>query len=130
MNLHTIYNSKVLGEVYLVPVYEYDDKEMENNKIAFKKTKTNIEKYISFFSAISGRKDSTDDNYKYERVALIIVDFSPNIPIVYTNTSQLKQDELVSKNFNLELENISIKNFTKDILNIYNQRFDINNFRD
>lgn len=38
-------------------------------------------------------------------------------------TEQLREDGLVSDEFELELEDISFKNFLKDIINIYADRF-------
>ena len=76
MNLHTIYNNIVLGDVYLIPVFEYDESYAKNNKVVFSTRKTNLEKYISFFSSISGRKNIGDDGYKYERCALEGISFT------------------------------------------------------
>lgn len=126
MNLHLIYNDMVLGDVYLIPVYEYDQSAAKNNRVKFSTHKTNLEKYISFFTSISGRLDSTTDEFKYERCALIIADFSKEIPVLYSTTKQLKDANLISKDFDLELANIAYPNMIDDLLNIYSQRFDIN----
>ena len=123
MNLHSIYGKAVLGEVYMIPVYEYDDAVMKKNKIEFKTKRTNIEKYISFFTALNNRKDVKKDEFKYERVALLIIDFSKKNPIIYTKTSELKASGLVKSNFNLELEDVSITNFSKDLIDVYDSRF-------
>ena len=125
MNLHLIYNDMVLGEVYLIPVYEYEQSAAKDNKVKFSVHKTNLEKYISFFTSISGRKDSTADEFKYERCALIIADFSKEVPVLYSTTKQLKDDNLISEDFNLELADISYLNMIDDLLNIYSQRFEI-----
>ena len=49
VNLHKVYPQMVLGEVYMIPVFEYDDESMKQNRIKFKTKHTNIEKYVSFF---------------------------------------------------------------------------------
>lgn len=126
MNLHLIYNDMVLGDVYLIPVYEYEQSAAKNNRVKFSTHKTNLEKYISFFTSISGRQDSTTDEFKYERCALIIADFSKEIPVLYSTTKQLKDANLISENFDLELADIAYPNMIDDLLNIYSQRFDIN----
>lgn len=123
MNLHSVYKNAVLGEVYMIPVYEYDDAVMKQNRIEFKAKRTNIEKYISFFTALNNRRDVEKDEFKYERVALLIIDFSKENPIIYTNTSELKAAGLVNSDFNLELENVSINNFSRDLIDIYDYRF-------
>lgn len=127
MNLHLIYNDIVLGDAYLIPVYEYEQSAAKKNKIKFSNHRTNLEKYISFFSSISGRKDSNKEEYKYERCALIIADFSQDVPVLYSTTKQLKDANLISQDFDLELADISYPNMIDDLLDTYSKRFDINN---
>lgn len=127
MNLHLIYEQMVLGEVYLIPVYEYEQESAKKNIVKFSNHKTNLEKYISFFSSISGRKEVDKDEFKYERCALIIADFSKKEPILYSTTEELKQAHLISKDFDLELERISFTSMVPDLLKTYSERFDISN---
>lgn len=123
LNLHHVYPRMVLGEVYVIPVYEYNDDDMKKNKVSFKKKKTDLEKYIKFFHYLSGRMSMDDDNHKYERCALVIVDFNGEKAKVYNTTDELKKDRLVKKNFNIELSDISSKYFVGDLLAIYERRF-------
>ena len=123
LNLHMVHPDLVVGEVYLIPVYEYDQSTMDDKKITFVNRHTNLEKYISFFSAISGRDDPSSDQYKYERCALLIVDFRPDEPKLYHNTQELKNDGLVSESFDIEYADISYDAFISDILTIYDERF-------
>ena len=58
-NLHMRYPDIVLGEVYLIPVYEYDDAMAKENIVEFSTRHSDIENYISFFSSISGRTFKT-----------------------------------------------------------------------
>ncbi len=108
LNLHLQYPNMVLGELYIIPTHA-DRKQ------------TNLEKYISFFSFINNRKNTSDDEHKYEKVALVIVDFKHKI--FYKNTQMLKAAGLVSPNFNLELSDLSPHTFAQDLVNIYEQRF-------
>jgi hypothetical protein len=126
LNLHNLNPNLCLGEVYMIPVREYDDAAMVNNEVKFKKNITNIAKYISFFDFINGRQDPTKDHHMYERCALLIVDFSTKTPKLYHTTEELKKDNLVPQDFPIELGKISINNFVDDLLKIYNKRF--NNF--
>jgi len=127
LNLHIMYPDMVIGEVYLIPVYEYDDIEMSNNKIAFKNRATNIEKYINFFSAISNRINSEDEHYKYEGCLLLIVDFSKEEPKIYLSTEDLKNDGLVRSTFSGDMAKLNHHNFAASILKKYGERFDIKN---
>ena len=69
LNLHMRYPNIVLGEVYLIPVHEYDDEMVKERQVGFKVKQTNVEKYISFFDSINNRKTG-GANYAYERCAL------------------------------------------------------------
>lgn len=123
-NLHMVYPDLVLGEVYLVPLHEYDDQAVKEKRIAFKKKPINLKKYISFFSAINGRSDHDErDLYKYEKVALLIVDFQAKpYPRLIESTEELIDRGLVPPSFPLELRDISFSTFTDGILDIYQQR--------
>ncbi|MEG2243800.1 MAG: hypothetical protein RSC87_10040, partial [Muribaculaceae bacterium] len=127
LNLHMTYHDMVLGEVYLIPVYEYDEATMNDRKITFKSHKTNIAKYISFFSAINNRANVEDDLYKYERCTLLIVDFRYEQPKLYSDTAALIADGLLPKGFPLEMANLSFGSFASDILSAYSKRFEIKN---
>lgn len=122
-NLHKIYPHMVLGEAYLIPVYEYADDAQKENRVEFKTRHVNIEKYISFFSALNMRKTSKDDINKYEKAALIIVDFSRSTPKVYNWTSELIADNLVPAGFPLELHDLSFETFIPSLLQKYAERF-------
>lgn len=127
-NLHMRYPEMVLGEVYLIPVHEYDDELVKRNQVGFKVRQTNVEKYISFFDSINGRRVDGDD-YAYERCALLVVDFSRPCPHLFSNSYELKEAGVVSKQFGIEYESLNFQNFADDILQIYAERFNINNLR-
>lgn len=130
LNLHMKYPKMVLGEVYLIPLYEYDEKAMENNeagkRIKFKEKPVQIEEYLSFFHGINNRTNDADSLYKYERCALLIVDFRPENPVLYT-TEKLVEEGFLNEKFAQELSALSFDNFAKDILAAYKNRFDLEN---
>lgn len=126
MNLHMKYPDVVLGEVYLIPVHEYDDSLSNNKKVGFKAKSTNLEKYISFFNSINNRQLGGPD-YSYERVALLIVDFNRSTPHIFKNSAELKSAGYISENFPIEYASLNFHNFAKDLLSIYNTRYNINN---
>lgn len=129
MNLHTRYPQMVLGEVFLVPVFEYDDELVKEYRVGFKRSMTNIEKYISFFYSINQR-DSAEEFYKYERCALLVVDFRTEWPILYRNSQQLKEAGIISKDFSMEYAALGFDTFAEDILRIYADRYVIGNILD
>lgn len=125
-NLHMRYPNMVLGEVYLIPVHEYDDDLVKHNIVGFKNKQTNIEKYISFFNSINNR-NANGDNHAYERCALLIVDFNQSQPYLFKNSEELKQAGYISKNFEIEYASLNFHNFATDILQIYSNRYNLNN---
>ncbi len=122
LNLHLNHPKQCMGEVYLIPTHEYDDKAMLQNKVEFKSV-SNIEEYIRMFQAINNRHSIKGNEYKYERVCLLIVDFRKKSPKLYSSIKELKMDGLVSKNTKVNLKNLTISGFTKDMLDIYTKRF-------
>lgn len=122
LNLHLNYPRQCLGEVYLIPTHEYDDRAMLNNQIVYKKI-SKIEDYIRMFQAINNRRDTDKDGYKYERVCLMIVDFRQKNPKLYETTDDLINDGLISKDSDVSLENLTSKSLAGDLLSIYRDRF-------
>lgn len=122
LNLHLICPKQCLGEVYMIPTHEYDDQAMKENRIKFKNA-SKIEKYIRMFQIINKRTSSEGNEYKYERVCLLIVNFSKIRPKLYLNMNELIKDGLVNENTDVNLENLTIENFATDLLTIYKERF-------
>ncbi len=129
LNLHMRYPNMVLGEVYLIPVYEYDDTEAAKHRVAFKKKHVNVEKYITFFDAINNRQ-KVEETYKYERCTLLVVDFRLDKPKLYRNSDELKKDGIISKSFPIEYALLSFDSFTEEIVDIYAGRYPITNIQD
>lgn len=129
LNLHMRYPRMVLGEVYLIPVFEYDEELAKHNKVGFKSSMTDVKKYISFFDSINNRVNE-NDAYKYERCALLIVDFRPEFPILYRNSQQLKAANIISQSFNIEYATLAFDTFAEDIIDVYAERYAIGNIQD
>ena len=124
-NLHKRYPNAVLGEVYLIPLYEYDDKLVKTKQVGFKAKQTDVEKYISFFDAINNRRQD-GECYTYERCALLVVDFSKNQPYLFRDRAELKDAGIISRDFGIEYATLNFQDFTGDILRIYDDRFGLN----
>jgi len=126
MNLHFRHPRLVVGEVYMLIVREYDDQAMKQNRVDFKNKYTNVEKFISIFNGISHREcnECTDPHsfYKYEATALLLVDFSQSPVKLYTTIEELKEDGIVSENFNEDYSLISPLGFTDRIIRSYKHR--------
>ena len=128
LNLHLRCPKMVLGEFYMISVNEICSNS-SNNKTVLYKNLTNvskhIEKYLLSFGAVNGRKNYTSDHYKYERVCLLIVDFSQKVPKIYNTDAELKADNLLPLNSVASIENLSFTTFVTDLLNVYSTRFGI-----
>ena len=124
MNLRLRHPYLVMGEVYLLAVKEYDEQAMKENRIAFKNRFTNVEKFISIFDGISNRMDHENlyESYKYEKSALILVDFSQNPVKIYTSLDELKADGIVSSDFNEDYDILAPQNFASGIVEKYLDR--------
>lgn len=130
LNLHMRYPKMVLGEVYLIPVHEYDDDLVKKNQVGFKAYHTDLAKYISFFASINNRKfesGRSKEDYAYERCALLIVDFNREQPFLFSSSEELKQAGLLNTDFDIEYANLNFQNFVEDIINIYSFRYNIEN---
>ena len=128
-NLHQRLKKMVLGEVFLLPIREFDDSFSDNKIVKYRelgpRVESQLSKYINYFNLINGRRNINDDHHKYERVCLMLVDFSLKIPKLYQSSLELKEDGIVSDNFNFSLENLNYDNFFFDIINTYNSRFNL-----
>ena len=122
LNLRLRLPRLVMGEVYLLPVVEYDDEAMKNNRVAFKRSNTNLGKFIRTFYGISGRSaNETDALYKYERTALILVDFRRTPPKLF-----MSPDDLLRAGLNTEMvkkyASLSPEGFASDITKVHAER--------
>jgi hypothetical protein len=131
LNLHLRCPQMVLGEFYMIAVNEYDSNHANNRQVIYRRIsniRTHIQKYLLSFSAVNGRNNIASHQYKYERVCLLIVDFSRDIPKVYNTNEELRADGLLSDDSVASIENMSFPNFISDLLQIYTDRFGTGRF--
>lgn len=122
-NLHVRCPKMVLGEVYMIPVKEYDAAVMDDNIVQFIDRVGAVEKYIKSFQAINGRLDCAREDYKYERVCLLLVDFEQTPAKIYNTNQDLINDGLLDENSTASIDELSWGTFTDSILWSYNNRF-------
>lgn len=122
-NLHVRCPKMVLGEVYMIPVKEYNASIMDNNEISFIDNIGAVEKYIKSFQAINGRRDYSREDYKYERVCLLLVDFSQSPVKIYNSNDDLISDGLIRRESDASITELSWDSFIQSILEIYSRRF-------
>lgn len=126
LNLHLRCPEMVLGELYMIPVFEYDDYLAKNHQVGFKDNRNiskHLEKYIYSFSAVNNRTTTIGEEYKYERVCLLIVDFNRPVPKIYNTNNELISDNLLPANTTASIDEMNFSHFAPDLLQIYNQRF-------
>ncbi|MCU0426394.1 MAG: hypothetical protein MUF71_12290 [Candidatus Kapabacteria bacterium] len=113
----------------MIPVYEYDAAAAAHHEIQFVRSVQNVEKYVLGFKALNNRITTRNENYKgdeykYEKVCLLLVDFSKKQPLVYTKTDDLKRDGLLPQSSPATIENLIFTNFVPHLLHTYTDRFD------
>ena len=118
LNLHLRCDKMVLGEVYMIPVYEYDDNAAKRNQVVFKpnrRVRQHIEKYLASFGAINGRRDIT-------------IDFNHEQPVIFNTDEALISAGLMSQDSGLSIENMNFPTLAQTLLEIYSQRFGAGKF--
>ena len=131
LNLHLRCEKMVLGEFYMIPVTEYDNAEAKHNRIAFKKNKNarkHIEKYLYSFSAVNNRRCLRGEEYKYERVCLLIVDFDKSTPVIYNTDDELKAAGLLPENSQASINEMNFQTFAPTLMRLYEERFGADRF--
>ena len=108
-----------MGEVYVLPIEELNDKSMLHNKVKFSGERIKIDKFIRTFNSFTGRTDlKLEEGYKYDASALVLVDLQQTPPKIIFNKKDLKQygfdDEMCSM-----FENISAEGFDERLLKNY-----------
>ncbi|HET7117341.1 MAG TPA: hypothetical protein VFI29_12665 [Hanamia sp.] len=127
LNFHRRVPKMVLGEVYLISVKELVSSQIALNNPVYgdftTSTAKQLEKYVKGFAALNLRKSQRDDDFKYERVSLIIADFSQSPIKIYHTTQQLIQDNLLPVNSTASLDNLQYDGFVRSLLDVYERRF-------
>lgn len=132
LNLHLRCPNMVLGEFYMISVFEYDDNLAKEHRVGFKnnrKIQEHIQKYIYSFGAVNNRSTISGEEYKYERVCLLIVDFNRDTPKIYNTDDELKADGLLPEHTTASINNMNFSTFASTLMSIYQQRFGLTSFR-
>jgi len=122
INLHLRTPNLILGEIYLIPLVAYDPNAIPRYEIAWREKLPF--KFIPAFSEINGRRLNSGEEYKYERVSLVIVDFRKSPPIIIESMDPLIELSIVDENIasRYSLKELSLRNFVKDLLDLYKER--------
>ncbi len=135
LNLHMRCSDIVLGELYVIPVTGYDMKAVkqhipqfepiirQNPKRRAKTTAQVIEQYILAFQTVNRRDRARGEEYRYERVCLLIVDFSQNPVKIYSSDSELIADGLLPENTSASYEGLEFQTFISELLQVHQTRF-------
>lgn len=120
LNLRLRCPNIVLGDVYVVPLFEIDDKEAIQHVVKYKTKKTDVAKFVRLFASITKTDHRSDplDLYKYNSTALVIADFSsPELKIAWDGKDLAKWgfDEKTQMLF----ESIKPSAFVQRIISFY-----------
>lgn len=129
-NLHGRCPNMVLGEVYMIAIREYDSDAANHNVVSFKpadpKIAHHVEKYIQYFELLNNRTNIDSDLHKYEKIALVLVDFSQNPPKVYNSDNDLLEDGYLPSESNASIANLTFESVVPNLLRQYVLRFGSN----
>lgn len=127
LNLHRRLPKMVLGEVYLLSVRELDSTQVALKNVSYRPHTASvgryIERYIKGFAALNMRNSQRDDDFKYERVALILADFSKTPVKIYRNIAELNADGILPAGSTADMTNLSYDGFVDRLIEVYNKRF-------
>lgn len=141
LNLHLRCPNMVLGELFVLPITGFNSDKVKlkqpvyepiqtvKKNINSKLTSDAIEETINVFNDLNNRNLAIDEAYKYERVCLVLADFSQSPVKIYSNENQLKADNLLAPTSTVSLSGINYQNFISDLLKIYDTRFGTGKFK-
>ncbi|UCE07440.1 MAG: hypothetical protein JSW07_05245 [bacterium] len=124
LNLHNRFPYMVLGYLYLLPLIGYDAEAAKDRQVQLKE-RYDIEKYILSFLSISDRQHPTDAPWKYERVCLLITDFSHDPPEIIEDMNQFVEKGLVNERFAdmYGFDELNIQNFLDELYKFMMERY-------
>lgn len=120
----------IIGNLTVLPIYEFDTEAMKEHKMRFSNNPINVEEYLIRFNKIQDTSSLNNSSItKFNKVALVLVDFSQKIPHIFTSHQELVKYGLVSSDFNMKYsyDNIKYTNFHESLINIYHNEHDIEN---
>ncbi len=96
LNLRLRAPNITLGEVYLIPLNEFDDNSLKDNKWGLKSSKVELSKFTRIFNAITDNnyRNDVQDLYKYNASMLLVADMSKE------QVKILWDEEDVAENYN------------------------------
>ena len=89
---------------------------------------TSADSSSSIRLAISGGVQIDGQEYKYERVCLLIVDFNRPVPKVYNTDDELKADGLLPERSTATINQMNYPSFARTLMSIYQDRFGMSRF--
>ena len=113
-----------LAEAYLIPIYEFNDFDLKNNKIGFNNKKVDVEKFIRIFNAITQQNNTheKDSLYKYNATTLIIADMrDSNVRILWDQADFIEE---FGEQIALKAKQLYPSNFIKQLCDSYEIRLE------
>jgi len=94
---------------------------MKRNTVGWVSRPTDVDAFVSIFNGMSHRKSTSDfhEAYKYERSALLLVDFSADPPRLYKDAEELLDDGLISNVDKYNYKALSHRDFARDLIKAY-----------
>jgi hypothetical protein len=111
----------------MIAIPEYDSNSANEKQLGYKTLDPRlVEKYIKSFNSVNDRTDVNGELYKYEAVALLIVDFTGETPVLFNTTEELIQAGYLLAETTVSYESLTWSNFSERLISKYNSRFHAN----
>ncbi len=123
VNIHEKFPQVPCGYLYLLSTVGYSSEAMKKNKVV-RDEYFNWEKYLTTFDLLADRKNASDKSFKYEKICLLAVDFSPNPPFILSSTNDFLKRNLITKEFakNFNYSSLKVNDVIERLITVFNQR--------
>lgn len=124
LSFHEVHTNMVVAHVHLVALMEWDSAASKaRHEVAYKRlSTTTLNEMIDRYAKINARGVGDSEGFA-ERIALVLVDFSQPVPVVYTEVSDLERGGFLPRNSGLSLDGLTLDRFGEDLLTTHRERF-------
>ena len=123
LNLHEADPNHVSGFLWLMPLWGYEQKKHKSGTIS-RSEDYDRSKYITSLNLLDGRKSPDDSNWKFERMCMLLVDFSqaPPKPILGHPHDHLDQYLFPNLDIQKEWKCLDYRDFFKTLVSAAKSR--------
>ena len=110
----------IVGEVFVLPYYEFNHKKCKYNKIEYLKDRINLDWFFSHYTKVNSREDLNvegKDFVKYDKLCILIIDFKQTPAKIVTDFG--------NKSLNKRYKEFSYEGFCEYLLSKYKKTINV-----